>query len=176
METPCSKAVHLPLFLIFLFSCFPSAAQLKYIAPWRLSISHHWCSSDPTHFAFITKFIHTHTHTHCSPRPLNANTHLSHAEMFTSWRQKTSLTAVSKITAYIPVLSQHCLHTIDSAQRTCTPLWRFFLFLLSAKPVLLAWDDQWFTQYLWLLDLQTFFFHTHMHSFPNEPTHSVVQM
>lgn len=42
----------------------------------------------------------------------------------------------------------------------CCPLWRFFLFCLLSKPVLLAWDDQWFTWLLWSvqLALQTFFF------------------
>lgn len=66
METPCSKTVHLPLFLFsFLFTF--TFSQPRYITPRRLSVSHFCWSADLTLFAFITKFVHT----HCSPRLLS---------------------------------------------------------------------------------------------------------
>lgn len=156
-------------FFFFLFICsyFHSAPRRRYITSWQLSISEGCCRSDLARFALTTKKTpHGNTPYPVPPPPL-----CKHAvdprknvyQLASEGRPDGSQRDHSLKSA---TLCKHCLHTTDSAQRMCTPLWRFFLSRLSAKPVLLAWDDQWFTRYLWpiRLDLQTVVFRSHMHS------------
>lgn len=127
------------------------------------------------HVFFFSHYSHT-TQT-VAPSLSRTNTDLIHASMFTSWRQQNSLKAVSEIRALSLLfsLNTHCLHTIGSAQFVCAALCEGSSSpsssRLQTKPLLLAWDDQWFTCYLWPMQpaLQTFFFHTHMHSCGRHP-------
>lgn len=152
---------------------FSQACSLSYAASWHSSLSQYYLSYDC--YLQVIFFPHcSHTTQTVAPSLSHTNADLIHASMFTSWRQQNSLKAVSEIRALSLLfsLNTHCLHTIGSAQLcVCSPLWRFFLSCLQTKPLLLARDDQWFTCYLWPMQpaLQTFFFHTCMHSCGRHP-------
>lgn len=182
METHHSKTVHLSGFLS-LFSLTHSHTHIQFCS-FRyagkvcciLTLLYIWLLGlIILYLLFITQFTHN---THCSSHPLPCKLRLdphwyvyqlASAEQPHGSQRDQSLKPVT--------LSWHTLFTYyrQCTVCMCSPLWRFFLSCLLTKPILLAWDDQWFTCYLWpmQLALQTFFFHTRMHSCGHAPAHLV---